>query len=502
MSPKSPFPVLTAEEAAEFIPHGATVGFSGFTPAGAAKAVPKALAERAKTIHAKGEPFKIRVMTGASTGQDLDEALAQADAISWRAPYQSSKTLRKQMNNGEMCFVDMHLSHLPQMCYEGFLGEVDFAVVEATEVTDDGRVFLTSSIGASPTFLQCAKKVIVEINAAHSPRVSEMADIATLPPPPKRSPIPIFHALEKIGWPHVSIDPKKIVGIVHTNKPDDVAPFSPVDEVSSRIGANVVKFLLQEMHAKRIPAEFLPLQSGVGNIANAVLYGLLASDEVPPFVMYTEVLQDAVVDLMEKGKCKGASSTSLTLSPDAMHKVYDNMDFFVPRVVLRPQELTNNPGIVRRLGVITTNTALEVDIYGHANSTHVGGTHMMNGIGGSGDFTRNAYLSIFMCPSYAKGGKISTIVPMATHVDHNEHSVQVVITDQGIADLRGLSPRQRAKCIIDNAAHPAYRDYLHGYIANSPKGHISHDLSKCFEMHLNFKETGQMLPDIDLSQFE
>ncbi len=496
MSKYNRYPILTAEEAAAEIPHGSLVGFSGFTPAGAAKVVPLAIAARARAIHEKGDPYRIRVLTGASTGEDLDEALAQAEAISWRAPYASSKTLRKQMNKGEVSFVDMHLSHVPQSVAEGFFGELDFAVIEATEITPDGRVFLSSSIGASPHYLKYAKKVIIEINRYHSPRVAEMADITMLPPPPNRSPIPIYHPLDKIGWPYATVDPSKVIGIVESDRPDGVGAFAPVDEASQAIANNTVQFLLDEMKIGRIPKSFLPLQSGVGNIANAVMAGLGENPDIPPFMMYSEVFQDALVDLMEKEKLLGASTTSLTLSDEKLKKIYDNMDFFGPRIVLRPQEYSNNPGVVRRLGVITTNTALEIDIYGHANSTHVCGLQMMNGIGGSGDFTRNAYLSIYMCPSIAKQGKISTIVPMVTHVDHNEHSVQVVITEQGIADLRGLAPHERANRLIDNCAHPAYRDYLHNYIETSPGGHISHDLTRCFELHRNLMETGSMLPDI------
>lgn len=489
------FPILTAEEAAEMIPNGATIGFSGFTPAGAAKAVPRALAAKARGLRGKGESFKVRVLTGASTGDALDEEMARAEAISWRAPYASSKTLRKQMNEGKVDFVDMHLSHVPQAVAEGFFGKMDYAVVEATAVSADGRVYLSSSIGASPTYLRCAEKVIIEINRWHSPRVSELADIMILPLPPNRSPIPIFHVMDKIGWPYASIDPKKIVGIVETNEPDGVAPFAPPDEASEKIATNFVQFVLEQMANGGIPKSFLPLQSGVGNVANAMMAHLGENPDVPPFHMYSEVFQDALVGLMEKGSILGASTTSLTLTEDKIKTVYDNMDFFGPRIVLRPQELSNNPGVVRRLGVISTNTALEVDIYGHANSTHVCGLSMMNGIGGSGDFTRNAYLSVFMCPSAAKGGKISTIVPMVTHCDHNEHSVQIVITDQGVADLRGLAPLERAKAIIDKCAHPKYRDYLRKYIEQSPQGHIRHDLSRCFELHRNFMETGSMLPD-------
>ena len=109
------------------------------------------------------------------------------------------------------------------------------------------------------------------------------------------------------------------------------------------------------------------------------------------------------------------------------------------------------------------NSMIEADIYGNINSTHVMGTGMMNGIGGSGDFARNGYLSFFVTPSVAKDGKISCIVPMCSHVDHTEHDTQIIVTEQGLADLRGLSPKQRAQVIIDQCAHPDYRDQLQDY---------------------------------------
>ena len=492
------FPRLTPEEAASFISHGQTVGFSGFTPAGAVKLVPLALAARARAEHAAGRPFTLRVMTGASTGS-LDDVLAEAEAISWRAPYQSSSTLRKQINAGQVEFVDMHLSHVPQALLFGFFGPIDVAVVEASEVTRDGRVFLTTSIGVTPTLLHCAKQIIIEINHRHSPRLREMTDIAFLPPPPHRLPIPILEPLGKIGVPYVQVEASKIRGIVEHSAPDGVHPFNPPDAASRSIADRVVEFLIGELRMGRIPPEFLPLQAGVGNVANAVMARLGEHAEIPNFLMFTEVFQDSLVDLMERGRLTGASSTALTLTEPQLQRVYDNFDFFAPRIVLRPQELSNNPGVIRRFGVITLNTALEVDIYGHANSTHVAGINMMNGIGGSGDFTRNSYLSVFMCPSVAKGGRISSIVPMASHVDHNEHSVQVVVTEQGLADLRGLGPAARAAAIIDHCAHPAYRPYLRDYLSRAKTGHIRHDLATCFELHRNLLETGQMLPELDLA---
>ena len=498
---RAAFPRLSAEEAAQTIGHGAAVAFGGFTAAGAPKAIPRALAARARQEHAAGRPFRLRVLSGASTGADLDEALAQAEAIAWRAPYQSSRTLRDQLNNGQADFVDIHLSHLPQMVAEGFLGKIDVAVIEATEVTADGRVYLTSSVGASPSFLAAAERVIIEVNRYHHPRVSRMCDIAILPNPPYRRAIPLYHPMDRIGWAYAAVDPDKIIGVVEHEQPDGVAVPSAPDDCSRRIAQHFIECILREQRAGRIPPEFLPLQSGVGNIANAMLAGLGEHPDCPPFYMFTEVLQDSVVGLLESGKALGASTCSLTVSDEKLRRIYDNLDFFESRIILRPQEITNNPGLVRRLGVITTNTALEVDIYGHVNSTHVGGTKMMNGIGGSGDFTRNAYLSFFLCPSIAKGGSISTIVPMCTHVDHNEHSVQFVVTEQGFADLRGLSPTERARRLIDHCAHPAYRDYLHRYLEDAPPGHIRHDLDRCFELHRNLRDHGRMLPELDLSAF-
>jgi propionyl-CoA:succinyl-CoA transferase len=406
--PRSPFPNLTAEEAAEAIPSGAMVAFSGFTAAGAAKAVPRALAGRARRLRDTGQPFQVRVLSGASTGASIDDALAEAEALSWRAPYQSSRLLRQQINEGRVAFVDMHLSHVPQSVLFGFFGPVEVAVIEATEVTADGRVYLSTSIGATPTFLQVASNVVIEVNRHHSRRVSDMADILVPKPPPHRIALDLDHPLQRIGKPYVRVDPEKVLGVVETDEADELGAFEPADLVSQAIAGHVVEFLLNERAAGRIPPSFLPLQVGVGNVANAVLEGLGRHPDVPDFQMYTEVFQPAAFELMRRGRLLGASTCALTLAPEQMRELAADMDFFAPRIVLRPQEISNNPAVVRQLGVIALNTALEVDLYGHVNSTHVCGQTMVNGIGGSGDFPRNAFLSIFLCPSVARGGRIST----------------------------------------------------------------------------------------------
>jgi propionyl-CoA:succinyl-CoA transferase len=495
MKLKNPYPVMTAEEAALNIVHDDMVAFSGFTSAGACKVIPKALAIRAREHHDMGLNFKLKVLTGASTSSAIDQDLAEANAISWRAPYQSDKVIRDMINREEVEYVEMHLSHLPQAVASGFFGKVNVAVIEAREITEDGRVYLTTSIGATPTFLQCADKIIIEINHNHSHRLREMADIRIMPPPPRRYPIHIFEPMMRIGWPYALVDPDKVIAVVETDQPDDELGFSEPDQVSNQIAEHVIEFLLGEMYSGNHPNSMFPLQAGVGNVANAVLSGLGSHPDIPPFYMYSEVFQDSMVGLMQEGKLLGASAASLTITREKLKCVIDDMDFFAPRIVLRPQEISNHPGIIRRLGVISLNTAVEVDLYGNANSSHVFGTKAINGIGGSGEFTRNSYLSFLMTPSIARGGEISSIVPMCPHIDNNEHSVQIVVTEQGLADLRGLGPTHRAQVLIEKCAHPKYKEYLRKYVRDSMKGHIRHDLTKCFELHRNLLETGSMLPD-------
>ncbi len=486
------FPILTAAQAAEHIQDGMTVGFSGFTPAGAPKSVPKAIADKAKAEHAAGRSFQIGVVTGASTGPNLDGALAEAEAIAWRTPYQSNATLRKMINAGKTRFFDMHLSVLPQNVRYGFLGPIHCAVIEACDVTDDGEIIPTSAMGASPTFCRMADKIIVEINRYHPAALRGIHDSYEPLDPPHRQPIPLTKVSDRIGTVGIKVDPKKIIGIVENNAADEVSPFDEPDDVTLKIGENVAGFLASEMKAGRIPKEFLPIQSGVGNIANAVLGALGTNPDIPPFQMYTEVIQDAVIELMQSGKITFASGCSLTVSPDVLKVIYDNLEEFKKKLVLRPQEISNHPEIVRRIGIISINTAIEVDLFGNVNSTHVMGKDMMNGIGGSGDFTRNSFLSIFVCPSTAKGGKISTIVPLVAHMDHSEHSVQTIITENGVADLRGKDPMERAHLIVDTCAHPEYRDQLRGYFEHVKSGHTPQTLGSAFAMHQHMLETGDM----------
>ncbi|MDR3129279.1 MAG: acetyl-CoA hydrolase/transferase family protein [Tannerellaceae bacterium] len=484
--------VMTAEEAALSVNHDEHVGFGGFTPAGCPKVVPKAIARRAMEEHAKGHPFRIGMFTGASSGDSLDGELARSKAVKFRTPYQSSKDLRALLNARETDYFDLHLSELAQNLRYGFLGKVDVAIVEACEVTENGEIVLTCGVGIAPTICRLADKIIVELNHRHPAELRGMHDIYEPTDPPYRREIPIYTPSDRIGEAIIKVNPSKIAAVVETDVPNEGSPFAPLDEVTMAIGRNVADFLVYEMKAGRLPKEFVPLQSGVGNVANAVLGCMGENKAIPVFNVYTEVIQDAVIKLMEEGRVRFASGCSLTVSNAVIDKIYADLSFFKDKVLLRPQEISNNPEVARRLGLITINTALEADIFGNINSTHVSGTRMMNGIGGSGDFTRSGMLSIFTTPSTAKDGKISSIVPMVSHLDHSEHSVKILITEYGVADLRGKSPVQRAQTIIDNCVHPDYKPLLKEYLALGVKGHTPQDLRRCFAFHEALATGGDM----------
>jgi len=456
--------IMSADDAAALIGHETTVGMSGFTGSGYPKAVPIALAARIEAEHAAGNPFRVRVWTGASTGPDFD----------------------------------MHLSQVAPMAWQGFLGPLDTAVIEVTGITADGGLIPSSSVGNNKTWIDRADRIIVEVNSWQNPALEGMHDIyygTRLPP--DRVPIPLVRPDDRIGEPLFRCDLDKIAAIVVTDMPDRNLPFTPPDGAARAIAGHLLDFFAHEVAVGRMPASLLPIQSGVGNIANAVLTGLVDS-RFENMTAYTEVIQDGMLDLIDAGKLRMASATAFSLSPEAALRVNADMARYRDRMILRPQEISNHPELVRRLGCIAMNGLIEADIYGNVNSTHIMGSRIQNGIGGSGDFARNAFVSIFMTPSTAKGGAISAIVPQVSHVDHITQDVQVLVTEQGLADLRGLAPKQRAALIIEKCAHPDFRPMLEDYYAralvSSYGKHAPSLLTEALSWHQRFIETGSMRP--------
>ncbi len=399
----------------------------------------------------------------------------------------------KGINNGDFLFVDQHLSHTSELLRADVM-DVDFAILEAVAITEDGMIIPTTSIGNSLAFSLNAKSIIIEMNMAQSTQLEGLHDLYEPGKQGERLPIPIVKTDDRIGTIGIPIDVEKVKGIVFTNQLDSPSTIVPPDEETVIMAQHLIEFLRKEVEVGRLTNRLAPLQSGIGSVANAVLHGMLDS-EFEDLEVYSEVLQDAVFDLMDAGKVNFASCCSITLSEEKMQKVFSNFEKYRDKLMMRPQEISNHPEIIRRLGLISINTALELDIYGNVNSTHVLGTKMMNGIGGSGDFARNARLAIFVTKSIAKGGNISSIVPFVSHVDHTEHDVDVIVTEQGYVDLRGLAPRERVELIIENCAHPMYRDQLRAYYeeAKTRGGQTPHVLEKAFSWHTNYAKNGTML---------
>lgn len=346
-----------------------------------------------------------------------------------------------------------------------------------------------------------ADKIIIEVNTA-IPSFDGLHDITFSDLPPHRKPYLITQCKDRIGTTSIPIDPEKVVGIIECTTPDQTLPNTPADDKAFAIAGHLIEFFEHEVAHGRLPKNLLPMQSGIGNIANAVIGGLENSN-FKNLNVWTEVIQDTFLDLFDAGKLDFATATSIRFSPDGFERFYKNWDNYYDKLLLRSQSVSNAPEIIRRLGVIGMNTPVEVDIYAHANSTNVMGSRMLNGLGGSADFLRNSKYSIMHTPSSRPSktdpNGVSCIVPMCTHVDQTEHDLDVIVTENGLADVRGLSPRERARVIIDKCAHDVYKPILKAYLDKAEfeclrkgMGHEPHLLFNSFDMHKALIEEGSM----------
>jgi succinyl-CoA:acetate CoA-transferase len=485
----------SAAAAAELINDGDVLGVSGFTLAGYPKAVPLAIAERAEKIHAEGKPFQVTLFAGASTGDSCDGALARAKAMKFRMPYQSNPSLRKGINDGSIKYIDAHLGKMGYLVRTGAVPAPTVAIIEVSAILPDGRVCLSTSGGNSVCYLDMAPKIILELNTRLGDSCMGMHDNALPELPPHAKPLPVYSAGDRVGDTFVKIDTNKVVAIVENDGFDEVTPFVEPDEISINIGERILDFIRFEESHGRLP-KGMAYQSGVGKVANAVLCAMANDDRLGKIDLFTEVIQEAVLPLLKKGKLGVASGTALTLSKEAQQEFVENAADWKRHFVLRQQEVSNSPDIIRRVGVISMNTALEFDMFGNVNSSLVCGSAMMNGIGGSADFARHCALGFFLTPSVAKGGAISSVVPYVSHVDHAFHDTQIFVTEQGLADLRGLPAEERARRIIANCAHPDFRDELTDVleygIKHAKGAHLPLALDRAFEMHEKFLAEGKM----------
>ncbi|KAK0440091.1 probable acetyl-CoA hydrolase [Armillaria ostoyae] len=490
------------------------IGWSGFTGVGYPKGVPTAIADHIESNNLQADPAtkkKFNLFVGASVGPEVEDRWARLDMIERRYPHQVGKEIAKGINAGRINFADKHLSMFPQDLTYGYYSlkkkhgdpskPLNWAIVEATAVLEDGSIVPGASVGATPEIVQSAEKIIIEVNTL-IPNLEGLHDINQSFIPPHRQPYLITHPSDRIGTTSIPVDPERVVAIIESRQPDNTSSNAPENEDSKAIARHLIEFLSDEVSAGRLPKSLLPLQSGIGNVANSIIGGL-ADGPFDRVQVWTEVLQDTFIRFFDSGKLDFATATSIRFSPEGFDHFYAHWAEYKDRLLLRSQQVANSPELIRRLGVIAMNTPLEVDIYAHANSTNALGSRMLNGLGGSADFLRNAKLSIMHTPSSRPTKTdptgISCIVPFASHVDQTEHDLDVVVTEQGLADLRGLSPRERAPLIIEKCAHPDYKDLLHEYYDRSlheclkrGAGHEPHMLRNAFKFHTNFMEHGTM----------
>ncbi|XPS78403.1 Acetyl-CoA hydrolase [Ascochyta lentis] len=511
--------IAKAEDLIHHFPNDAYIGWSGFTGVGYPKKIPIALAEHVEKNNLQGK-LKYNLFVGASSGAETENRWARNNMINRRSPHQVGKDIAKGINNGNIKFWDKHLSMFPVDLMYGFYtldkpqNRLDVTIVEASAITEDGGIIPGASVGATPELVQMADKIIIEVNTA-SPNYEGLHDITMTDLPPRRKPYLVMSPEDRIGTPHVPVDPEKVVAIVESDYADQTQPNTPADATSKAIAGNLIEFLEHEVSKGRLPANLLPLQSGIGNIANAVIEGLATGGaNFKNLKVWTEVLQDSFLDLFDSGNLDFATATSIRFSPEGFERFYKGWEEYAPKLLLRSQQVSNSPEIIRRLGVIGMNTPVEVDIYAHANSTCVMGSRILNGLGGSADFLRSAKYSIMHTPSTRPSKNdptgVSCIVPKVTHVDQTEHDLDVIVTEQGLADVRGMSPRERARVIINKCAHPDYKPILQDYFNKAEFeclrkgwGHQPHLLWNAYDMHKHLNEHGTMkLPKWDYTSAE
>ncbi|MBI2571590.1 MAG: acetyl-CoA hydrolase [Candidatus Schekmanbacteria bacterium] len=461
--------VVPVEEAVKHIGDRSVVAISGFTKSGEPKVTIPALARH---FEQSSPNARIALFSGASLSDEVENPLAAF--IGKRGPYMSSPASRKLIHAGKMDFTDVHLSTFARNLMYGFYGEIDVAIVEASRIRPDGSVVLSSSVGISAEALVKARKIILEVNTA-IPDYTGFHDI-TIPAlhPHVGWPIPITNVSDRVGTPYVQIDPRKVVAVVESRVPDYGVAFKQTSATDERIAENVIDFLMRCQQwlnwGKRIP----PIQSGVGNVANAIISELYRS----PFQkirFWTEVFQDGMLGFVEDDlKFECASATAVSFSERGRERFLHDFARCRDRIVLRPMWVSNCAELIARLFVISMNTPIEVDIYGHVNSTHIDGSKVINGLGGSGDFFRNAYVSIVHTPSVRRlkdGRTVSCILPYVRHIDHTEHDIKCIVTEQGYAlNTEIRSARKRAEDIIDKCAHPYFRPLLRDYLQHAGGG--------------------------------
>ncbi|WP_225317677.1 MULTISPECIES: acetyl-CoA hydrolase/transferase C-terminal domain-containing protein [Haloferax] len=473
-------PLIDVETAAGAIAEDATVLTSGFGSVGYPKEIPLALADSDRDL-------RLTIVHSGNVGDEIDVDLVESGAIERRFSYQSTRVARSATNRREIAFSDRNASSIGDEVQYGGMVDADVAVVEAVAV-GEGWFVPSTSIGQVPAFVDAADELLIELNHRQPLGLQSIHDIYRPESPPNRTPIPLTGPGDRIGESYVEFDPEKLIGVVETDRPDSTYTFRDPTDDDLAIAANLRSFLSEEMERSAVFDDAIHLQFGVGSLGNALMGELQELDFGDrDVVYYGELIQDGLLDMIDSGRLESASATSMAFTAEGQRRLFDDIDRYAEDIVLRPADVANHPGLIDQFGVVGVNSAIEFDIYGNVNSTHIGGKRMVNGVGGSADYNRNSLISVCALPSKLAGKDISRVVPMTFHVDHTEHDIDVFVTEQGVADVRGCSPVERAERIIENCAHPSFKPKLQSYLddVRSQSNHIPHDVERAATWHDN-----------------
>lgn len=245
---------------------------------------------------------------------------------------------------------------------------------------------------------------------------------------------------------------------VETSRPLPEEPAPEADEVGKAIGRYVASLIEDGCN----------LQFGYGAVPEAAIPYLTEKKDLG---IYTEMFSDRVLQLIKSGAVTNKNNpihpgkviSSIALGSKELYEYVDHNN----NVFMYPVEFVNHPANLAKVpNLISVNACVQVDFMGQVNAETIGDMQF-SGIGGQLDFVRGAAMSpggksIIVCQSTAKKGTVSRIVPFLDQgaaVTTTRHDVHYVVTEYGIAELKGKSLRQRARALID-VAHPDFREEL------------------------------------------
>ena len=439
--------------------HAKTIAFGGMGGQSVPKIIPDLIGENGYSF------TDLTLYTGGGTTKSFERKISKA-GITRRFYYLSDKESRSAVNTGKIMMMDYNVSKYGKLLNSQPATKIDVAVFEATSIEKHG-VVLSLSVDSTPSLVDASKKVIIELNMK-KPNLNGLHDVYMAK---NGEIIPLTKTSQRIGSRYLKIAPKKIGAIIYSNEDEEnassygSAPLE-ISEISNNVWSvlrNYIKF-----------RNSMPLQVGAGSVASS----LVDNSPYDKLKIWCEIAPTKWAEYLDS-KIAAISASALYNIPgdeNYTRKFLDYYSEFIGKIVLRPNNITNSPELIARLGVIVIQQAVEIDIFGAVNVSHIKGD-IYNGVGGSIDFCSNGKYIVIVLPSTANNGKKSRIVPMSNCIDVPRYMVDFVVTEIGIADLRWKDPRERAISIINNCAHPKFRDLLLQYYNSVEPSHMPYDLN-------------------------